>query len=444
MGGGISNANQRENAQDDDVNEKRQWRFDEGKRKFITSTVNSSNKGYTEGVSDPLVARGTPDPVESTTSRSKLTLAKGNSENPSSGAAASSILVKGAGNSSSTNTMRNMRNASLAVQEDTENPTSGAAASSILVKGAGNSSSTNTMRNMRNASLAVQEDTENPTSGAAASSILVKGAGNSSSTNTMRNMRNASLAVQEDTENPTSGAAASSILVKGAGNSSSTNTMRNMRNASLAVQEDTENPTSGAAASSILVKGAGNSSSTNTMRNMRNAFVAIVGDGAGETVESEKSNLEGEPGATTSQGSVMNVAGPFICQSYNNAVEKTKGLGRAPAPGFFRSVVGPSPVVSNLARKKVTSFLRPCVATGSEEKTSRDVAFDPPAMPFVTPSTGGGSARGPLRMRLRIKQGNEGRPVARADTPEKGLLQKSGAKNKTVPPSAPYNLDFEW
>ncbi|EKF98501.1 hypothetical protein TCSYLVIO_010602 [Trypanosoma cruzi] len=284
MGGGISNANQRENAQDDDVNEKRQWRLDERKRKFITSTVNSSNKGYTEGISDPLVARGTPDPVESTTSRSKLTLAKGNSENPSSGAAASSILVKGAGNSSS----------------------------------------------------------------------------------------------------------------------------------------------------------------TNTMRNMRNAFVAIVGDGASETVESEKSNLEGEPGATTSQGSVMNVAGPFICQSYNNAVEKTKGLGRAPAPGFFRSVVGPSPVVSNLTRKKVTSFLRPCVATGSEEKTSRDVAFDPPAMPFVTPSTGGGSARGPLRMRLRIKQGNEGRPVARADTPEKGLLQKSGAKNKTVPPSAPYNLDFEW
>ncbi|RNC39557.1 hypothetical protein TcCL_NonESM11076, partial [Trypanosoma cruzi] len=244
--------------------------------------------------------------------------------------------------------------------------------------------------------------------------------------------------------NPTSGAAASSILVKGAGNSSSMNTMRNMRNASLAVQEDSENPTSGAAASSILVKGAGNSSSMNTMRKMRNAFVAIVGDGASETVESEKTNLEVEPGATTSQGSVMNVAGPFICQSYNNAVEKTKGLGRAPAPGFFRSVVGPSPVVSNLTRKKVTSFLPPCVATGSEEKISRDVAFDPPAMPFVTPSTGSGSARGPLRMRLRIKQGNEGNPVARADTPEKGSLQKSGAKNKTVPPSAPYNLDFDW
>ncbi|RNC61540.1 hypothetical protein TcCL_ESM00826, partial [Trypanosoma cruzi] len=97
MGGGISNANQRENAQDDDGNEKRQWRIDDGKRKFITSTVDSANKGYTEGMSDPLGARGVPDPVESTTPRSKLTFFKGNSENPMSGAASAGNFGKGAG-----------------------------------------------------------------------------------------------------------------------------------------------------------------------------------------------------------------------------------------------------------------------------------------------------------------------------------------------------------
>ncbi|EKF27308.1 hypothetical protein MOQ_008973, partial [Trypanosoma cruzi marinkellei] len=205
-----------------------------------------------------------------------------------------------------------------------------------------------------------------------------------------------------------------------------------------------DSPVSGSASAGILGKGAGNNSSTNSMRKMRNARVVMVGDGASEMKEPANSSREVGPVATTLQGSVVNAAGPFIREPFSNAVEKTTGLGRAPAPGFFRSVVGPSPEFSNVKRKKATSWLRPCVAAGSEERTSTDVASDPPAMLLVTPSTGGSSARRPLRMRLRIKQGNEGIPVARADAAEKGSLQKSGAKNKTVLPSAPYNLDFEW
>ncbi|EKF27305.1 hypothetical protein MOQ_008974, partial [Trypanosoma cruzi marinkellei] len=138
MGGGISNTNKRENAQENDGIEKRHWRFDEGEPNFITSTVNSANKVYTEGMSDPLAARRPPDPVENKSPRSKLTLVKGNPENPVSGSASAGILDKGAGNNNSTNSMRKMRNDSVAVQGNYDSPVSGSASAGILGKGAGN------------------------------------------------------------------------------------------------------------------------------------------------------------------------------------------------------------------------------------------------------------------------------------------------------------------